>query len=238
MSATYHARRAWLEEYFDRTAARAWATLTSQAPVGRIRASVRAGRDQMRALLLSWLPHDLRGQRVLDAGCGTGALAADLAQRGASVVAVDLSPTLVALAAERLPAALRTRVEFKAGDMSDASLGAFDYTVAMDSLIHYAAHDFTNIIAAFAPRTRRAVLFTFAPRTPLLATMHALGSLFPRGNRAPSIEPIADRRLLRSLRDDARFTGLNVADTQRVHRGFYISQGVHLVRRTADGGPR
>ena len=34
---------------------------------------------------------------------------------------------------------------------------------------------------------------TFAPRTPLLAAMHAVGRLLPRGNRAPAIEPISER---------------------------------------------
>ena len=100
----YQARRAWIQQYFDRTAADAWARLTSDAPVGRIRASVRAGRDRMRAVLLAWLPDDLTGLRVLDAGCGTGQLAVDMAARGAHVVAVDLSPTLVELAARRAAA--------------------------------------------------------------------------------------------------------------------------------------
>jgi hypothetical protein len=44
--------------------------LTSDAPVGRIRATVRAGRDRMRATLLSWLPQDLRGR-----ACSTPAAA-------------------------------------------------------------------------------------------------------------------------------------------------------------------
>ena len=71
----YERRRGQIEAYFDRTAAEAWARLTSDAPVSRIRATVRAGRDAMRATLLDWLPRDLRGARVLDAGCGTGMLA-------------------------------------------------------------------------------------------------------------------------------------------------------------------
>ena len=58
--------------YFDRTATKAWERLTSDAPVSRIRQTVREGRDRMRALMLSRLPADLRGARVLDAGCGTG----------------------------------------------------------------------------------------------------------------------------------------------------------------------
>ena len=82
-NATYQERRGQIENYFDRTAAAAWAKLTSDAPVGRIRATVRAGRDRMRATLLSWLTEDLSGKRILDAGCGTGALAVEAARRGA-----------------------------------------------------------------------------------------------------------------------------------------------------------
>ncbi|NDE73021.1 MAG: methyltransferase domain-containing protein, partial [Betaproteobacteria bacterium] len=94
---SYQERRGQIETYFDRTAVQAWARLTSDAPLGRIRATVRAGRDQMRAKLLSWLPHDLSGRRLLDAGCGTGALAVEAARRGADVVAIDLSPKLIEL---------------------------------------------------------------------------------------------------------------------------------------------
>ena len=65
---SYLERRSELETYFDRTAVVAWSRLTSDAPLGRIRATVRAGRDEMRRTLLSWLPGDLRGARVLDAG--------------------------------------------------------------------------------------------------------------------------------------------------------------------------
>jgi magnesium-protoporphyrin O-methyltransferase len=55
-SHTYQQRRGQIETYFDRTAVQAWAQLTSDAPVSGVRATVRAGRDRMRATLLSWLP--------------------------------------------------------------------------------------------------------------------------------------------------------------------------------------
>jgi magnesium-protoporphyrin O-methyltransferase len=42
---SYETRKGELETYFDRTANAAWEKLTSTAPVGRIRAKVRAGRD-------------------------------------------------------------------------------------------------------------------------------------------------------------------------------------------------
>src|ERR1700679_2298838 len=135
---TYAARRGELLQYFDRTAVEAWKRLTSDPPVNSIRATVRAGRDAMRPPLLGWLPEDLRGARVLDAGCGTGALSVEAARRGANVVAIDLSPTLIALARERLPQNLGLGViDFHVGDMLEVTAGRFDYVVAMDSLIHY-----------------------------------------------------------------------------------------------------
>ena len=83
---TYVDRRGRLENYFDRTASKTWEQLTSDAPVSRVRATVRAGRDRMRATLLSWLPQDMTGLRLLDAGCGTGTLSIEAAQRGAKTL--------------------------------------------------------------------------------------------------------------------------------------------------------
>jgi magnesium-protoporphyrin O-methyltransferase len=227
---TYQQRRGQLHEYFDRTAVEAWKRLTSDAPVNRIRATVRAGRDTMRATLLDWLPQDLRGRRVLDAGCGTGALAVEAARRGAHVVAIDLSPTLVALAGERAPTDLgEGRIEFRVGDMLDPALGRFDHVVAMDSLIHYRTPDMVQVLAAFALRSQGSVVFTYAPRTPVLAVMHAVGRLFPRGDRAPAIEPVATAGLLRRIDRDTTLASWQTGRTRRVASGFYTSQALELL---------
>jgi magnesium-protoporphyrin O-methyltransferase len=225
---TYERRRGQLETYFDRTAVQAWARLTSDAPVGSIRATVRAGRDRMRSTLLGWLPADLTGVRLLDAGCGTGALAVEAARRGAQVVAIDLSPTLVGLARERSPRDLAPgRVEFRVGDMLDPALGRFDHVVAMDSLIHYTAQDVLRVLEGLTARAEGSVLFTFAPRTPGLAVMHAVGRVFPRGNRAPAIEPVGADALHGRL--SAGLTGWKPARTVRIASGFYTSQALELV---------
>jgi magnesium-protoporphyrin O-methyltransferase len=63
--------------------------------------------------------------------------------------------------------------------MLDPALGRFDHVVAMDSLIHYRAADIVRVLAGLAARTRGSIVFTFAPRTPLLAAMHAVGRLLP-----------------------------------------------------------
>ncbi|MDX5932134.1 magnesium protoporphyrin IX methyltransferase [Acidiphilium acidophilum] len=229
--ATYQLRRGEIETYFDRTAATAWARLTSDAPVSGIRARVRAGRDAMRATILSYLPDDLTGARLLDAGCGTGALSLEAAARGADVVAVDLSPTLIDLARSRaanIPAA--AHIEFRAGDMLDASLGSFDFVVAMDSLIHYQRADVVASLARIAPRVRHSIIFTFAPGTPLLVTARMIGRLFPRSDRSPAIEPQPEVKLRRAIRQTPALAGLTPARTNRISRSFYISQALELSR--------
>ena len=234
-SRSYTERRAWLHEYFDRTAAGAWATLTSDTKVSWVRRTVREGRERMRHTLSGFLPADLRGVRVLDAGCGTGVQAVELANRGAAVLAIDLSPTLVGLAESRSAGKFETgTIEWRSGDMLDPQLGSFDYVVAMDSLIHYTLSDMLDAYAALAARTRIGMAVTFAPRTPLLATLHAVGGLFPRRDRAPQIEPVAQDALLAGVAADARLAGWITGRTQRIESGFYKSQALELRRRTVE----
>jgi magnesium-protoporphyrin O-methyltransferase len=230
-ASNYMQRRSELEIYFDRTAVQAWARLTSNAPLGKIRATVRAGRARMRSTLLSYLP-DLARKRVLDAGCGTGALSVEAAANGAHVIAVDLSPTLVALARERLAEQCGPgNVEFQVGDMFNADLGRFDHVVAMDSLIHYRGADMVRILAGFAARTEQSILFTFAPKTPLLMIMWTLGRLFPRADRAPALEPISERALRRRIAREPGLDGWKIGRTRRIASGFYKSHAMELVRR-------
>ena len=225
---SYVRARTRLEAYFDRTALDAWAQLTSDAPVSKIRATVRAGRDRMRATLLSWLPADLTGKRVLDAGCGTGALAVEAARRGAEVVAVDVSASLIGIARERAPADLNgVSITFLAGDMMDRDLGLFDHVVAMDSLIHYATPDIVAAVRGLGRRTTGSVIFTVTPRTPPLMLMLAMGKLFPRADRAPAIAPVDLAAFTRTLAADPV---MRPARMERVSGGFYTSQAVELLR--------
>jgi magnesium-protoporphyrin O-methyltransferase len=189
----------------------------------------------MRDTLLAWLPADLNGARVLDAGCGTGAFAIEAARRGAQVLAIDLSPSLVDVARRRADELLgsgaeRARIAFDSGDMSDLRLGDFDHVVAMDSLIHYEGADMARMIAGLAGRARRRVVLTFAPRTPLLVLMHLVGRLFPRADRAPAIVPIAPRDLLTRLTAEPTLVGWRADRTLRVKTAFYISQALELVK--------
>ncbi len=227
MSPGWDAKRVRLEEYFDRTAFDAWTALTSDAPVSKIRATVRAGREDMRNMLLSWLPQDLTGRRILDAGCGTGALAIEAARRGADVVGIDVSPQLISIAVERAPRDVHGKVQFLSGDMLDPRLGTFDHIVSMDVLIHYEADQIATAAAGLAERARKSLIFTFAPGTPLLRTARAVGQFFPKSDRSPSIIPVSHDNL--RSRFSRALPAARMGRDQRVSRGFYTSHAQEVL---------
>lgn len=213
----YGLTRQRVETYFDSTATRTWERLTSTDKVSRIRQTVREGRDRMRALMLSRLPADLRGARVLDAGCGTGAMSEELARRGAEVVGVDISPNLIDIAARRVDPALAGQIRFHAGDMTDAAWGRFDHVIAMDSLIYYRGPDIGAVLNRLSDRCTTSTVFTVAPRTPFLMAFWTLGKVFPRSDRSPVMVPHDPRHLAPHCDGQIERVG-------RVTSGFYISE--------------
>jgi SAM-dependent methyltransferase len=100
----------------------------------------------------------VRGEAWLDAGCGEGRLARELARRGARVLGVDVAPGLVATARRRartLPAATRARLTFAAGDLQARGLverGALDGVLCVLALMHVAREK--PVLAAWARALR------------------------------------------------------------------------------------
>jgi magnesium-protoporphyrin O-methyltransferase len=227
----YLRRRDQIQTYFDRTALDAWKRLTGTEKVSGVRATVRAGREEMRRAILSRFPSDVTGWRILDAGCGSGQLAVELARRGADVLGVDLSTQMIEHARKTLPRIDGSgSVTLESGDMLSTAFGAFDAVVAMDSLIHYPAGEAEAAVAGLARRTSRTIVFTLAPRTRLLAAMHMAGKLFPRGDRSPAIEPVATAKMIDHLLARADMNDWRARSAVRVARGFYISEAREILR--------
>jgi 2-polyprenyl-3-methyl-5-hydroxy-6-metoxy-1,4-benzoquinol methylase len=86
-----------------------------------------------------------RGARILDAGCGTGRVSAALAQRGHTVVGVDVDPQLVAAARADYPGP-----RYEVADLATLDLAGeapFDAAVLAG-----------NVLVFVAPRSERQVL--------------------------------------------------------------------------------
>ncbi len=122
-----------------------------------------------RLALRPWLGVE-PGTRVLDVGCGVGRWSLELAARGARVVGIDLSPTMVRVASERAEREGRgTTCEFRQGDVTRLEVdGPFDLILAVTVLQHLRDdleldRAFTRLSSLLGPRGR-LVLLEAAPR--------------------------------------------------------------------------
>jgi len=130
-----------------------WTRLTEENPehsaayIQRFKDLAAAGHDLVgeARLVDAMLP---RGSRVLDAGSGTGRVAAHLAAVGHHVVGVDGDPVLVAEATREHPAA-----RFLVGDLAELDLPSVGIGEPFDAVVCAG-----NVVTFLAPSTRREVL--------------------------------------------------------------------------------
>jgi SAM-dependent methyltransferase len=101
--------------------------------------------------LVAALLHDIGGHRVLDAGCGTGRVAIELAARGHAVVGIDADAAMLQAARRKAP-----ELTWVAGDLAEA-----DRHVAAEFDVVVAAG---NVMIFLAPGSERGVVAQLAAR--------------------------------------------------------------------------
>lgn len=72
------------------------------------------------------------GEKILDAGCGTGTLANEIASRGATVLGIDLSPAMIEKAKAAYP-----EISFQVADLTDFDLGRTFDAVFSNATLHW-----------------------------------------------------------------------------------------------------
>ncbi len=90
---------------------------------------------------------------VLDAGCGTGRVAVELARRGVEVVGVDLDPAMLAAARAKAPG-----LEWIAGDLADVAVTDAGGALRCFDAVVLAG----NVMIFLAPGTEAAVVANLA----------------------------------------------------------------------------
>lgn len=119
------------------------------------------------------------GSRVLDAGCGTGRVAIELARRGYHVVGVDLDPSMLHVARERAP-----HLRWLHADLAtlDPRLGPFDVGLFAG-----------NVMIFLTPGTEGTVLSQVASTLRLGGLLVAGFSLLPARFDLPAYDAAAMR---------------------------------------------
>ena len=146
---------------------------------------------QINPLRLGWLQSicPIKGQRVLDVGCGGGILADAMARQGAQVLGIDLAEKALKVAQMHALEAQTPQIEYRqisAESLAAASPGAFDVVTCMEMLEH--VPDPASVVQACATLVRPGgwVLFSTINRNPksflfaVLGAEYVLG-LVPRG---------------------------------------------------------
>lgn len=168
------------------------------------------------AAIVTWLiDRGIRpGEEILDAGCGTGRYAIELARRGYVVHAVDLSPELI----ETAKCAGRTavgRVSFAVGDIADlqrSDYGAILCRGVLNDILGDSVRD--AIVAAFARALR--------PNGVLILDVRDWDASVERKRREPLF-----RKRVATDRGELTFTSTTTLDPHR--RELLISERHQLV---------
>ena len=186
---------------------------------------------QINPLRLEWIESvcPLRGQRVLDVGCGGGILADAMARRGAQVLGIDLAEKSLKVAQLHALEVQTPRVEYRnvaAEALAAQSPEAFDVVTCMEMLEH--VPDPASVVQACAALAKPGgwVFFSTINRSPRSFAMAILGAeyvlnLVPRGTHeyARFIRPSELARHCRAAGlDIARSSGLAYNPMTRRYR--------------------
>ena len=148
------------------------------------------------------------GMRILEIGCGSGALTIAMAEKGAQVTAIDISPTMLAEAERRVnQLELEERIDLK---LMDASLIGD----------RFESGDFDLVVSSL-------VLSEMTPQTRILVLQECLRLLVPDGKLAiideTLPENLAARLMFEAIRSPLRLlTWLLTRTTTRHLRDFAI----------------
>ena len=116
---------------------------------------------------------DVRGKRVLDAGCGFGSYSIYCARQGADVTAVDISPTMIELA-EKEAAEAGVKIDFRVRDttyLEDIPAETFDMAISSVA----ACFDMPLFFKEMARVLRPGGVFCFSDVHPMLGGGRKVG---------------------------------------------------------------
>lgn len=122
-----------------------------------------------RPATLSLLP-DVRGLQVLDAGCGPGVYTEWLVARGASVVAFDASPKMVALARARVGDRARVHEAAVEGALDFVEDGAFD--IVLSPLVLDCVADWSQVFCRFRRALKPGGALVFSVGHPFFEALY------------------------------------------------------------------
>ena len=212
--------KAIVRDYFNTLGFDRWRRIYGEAEVNRVQKDIRKGHARTIDTVLAWLGNDLNGQTMCDAGCGVGSLSIPLAKRGATVNASDISEKMVGEARERQQVELgqTTNPQFSTSDL-EAITGSYDTVICLDVMIHYPEAEAMDMIEHLTTLAKDRIIFSFAPKTPLLTVLKKIGEFFPGPSKTTRAYQHQEKAILNHLQS----LGWAVSRRETIKSQFYFS---------------
>ena len=151
----------------------------------------------------------------------------------AKVIASDISDAMVAEAASRANAlGLSDSTSFAASDL-EALSGSYDTVTCIDVMIHYPTDKMVGLVDKLCALSKDKIYVSFAPKTPQLAVLKKVGSLFPGPSKATRAYLHKEEDVVAALAKN----GFKVDRSHLTSQNFYFSLLLEATA-TACGGCR
>ncbi len=176
--------KAEVTSYFNGIGFERWNRIYSNSDeVNKVQRNIRIGHQKTVDDVLSWIKEtgDIDEMSFCDAGCGVGSLSLPLVSLGArSVAASDISGAMVAETERRAKTSGLDiqKMTFKISDLESLE-GSFHTVICLDVFIHYPQKAAEEMVRHLCSLTQNRLIVSFAPYTPFLAVLKAIGQFFP-----------------------------------------------------------
>ncbi|GAC1414571.1 MAG: magnesium protoporphyrin IX methyltransferase [Candidatus Velthaea sp.] len=218
-----------VRKYFETSGFSRWTAIYGSGDIPPIWKVIRDGHQRALDVVLEWVKDDT-AHTALDAGCGTGNLSVELADRAYEVDAFDVSAPMIHFA-RYINSGRTTGIapNFMVGDISAlaGSRKAYDLVCCVDVLFHYPYEEVTSMLTQLANLSGNKFIGSFAVRTPFNDFWMKVGQRFHAKNRMTKLFMFSYDQVEQIMYR----AGFKVTRTKRIKFFFYDSFVFEAVRR-------
>ena len=216
-----------VRDYFDKVGFERWQKIYGETDeVNKVQLDIRQGHQKTVDKILDWLPENMDGMTVCDAGAGTGSLAIPLAHRGAGVSASDISASMIGEAETRYNQSIAAGAKapavapkFEALGLEECT-GKYDVVSCIDVMIHYPDDRVAAMVGHLASLSKKKLIVSFAPKTLAYSILKRIGELFPGPSKATRAYLHDEGEVEEALEK----AGFRVTRRQMTATSFYFSR--------------
>lgn len=218
-----------VHKYFETSGFSRWTAIYGSGDIPPIWKIIRDGHQRAIDAVLTFISGDTL-HTALDAGCGTGNLAIDLANRGYEVDAFDVSAPMIHFA-KYINSGRTNGIQpnFMVGDI--AALAGdkkmYELVCCLDVLFHYPYEEVEKMLTQLANLSSSKLVGSFALRTPFNDFWMKVGQRFHAKNRMTKLFMFSYDQVEQILYR----AGFKVTRTKRIKFFFYDSFVFEAVRR-------